>query len=220
MKFFLSCACNKTTIIMDLSKLSADLPLSQPVGDAEVSALNKELSEEFKIGARSIAALYRLSNTKTQMMQAKGYLDCINDVLALIDSKPSLEEVKNVLNSKRGELTGFSKPTDVSQNQFENGEFTLNNPTQFHFPLAQTPISVNPQLKHPPKTSKQQAKKQIQTENNHDVVFSSQNQDELTDSEEEGEMEQVMMDSGLESLKRKFLNDTPNAKKPKFDELC
>lgn len=200
---------------MDLSKLSADLPLSQSVGDAEMAALNKELSEEFKVGARSIAALYRLSNAKTQMVHARGYLDCINDILGLIDDpKTNMDEVKGLLNAKRAELTGI-KTENVTPTQFENGEFTLNNPSQFHFPMTQTPISINPQLKHPPKSyspkQHQNAKKQHQ-----------QPQPPKSDieSDDETEMEQVLMDSGLESLKRKFLNDNSNVKKQKYDELC
>ncbi|GMG29063.1 unnamed protein product [Ambrosiozyma monospora] len=93
---------------MDLSNLSSNLPLSHPINDDSIDEINKELSNEFKIGARSIAALYRLSNSKTSIVQAKGYLNCLNDLLALIDngSVQDLSQLKSLLLFKRSELIG------------------------------------------------------------------------------------------------------------------
>ncbi|GME84045.1 unnamed protein product [Ambrosiozyma monospora] len=99
---------------MDLSNLSSNLPLSHPINDDSIDEINKELSNEFKIGARSIAALYRLSNSKTSIIQAKGYLNCLNDLLALIDngSVQDLSQLKSLLLFKRSELTGENNNHD------------------------------------------------------------------------------------------------------------
>lgn len=194
---------------MDLSKLSAELPLSQGVSAADMSALNKELSEEFKVGARSIAALYRLSNTKTQAVQARGYLDCINDVLALVDSTGSLEEVRSTLMAKKRELTG-EKNEPLSQSDLVNGQFTLNHPTQHHFPLTNTPMSITAHAKHPPKPANQNTRK---------YTLSVDQSNGSVQSSEESEAEDSEL-IGMESLKRKLLNDVAGGKKPRYDNLC
>lgn len=91
---------------MDLSKLSSNLPLSQAPTDESIHDINKELSDEFKIGARSIAALYRLSNSKNSLLIAKGYLDCVNDISKNLQNGElsSINDLQNFLLSKKLEL--------------------------------------------------------------------------------------------------------------------
>lgn len=95
---------------MDLSNFSKSLPLSIEPTDDAINTLNKEISDEFKCGARSIAALYRLSNTKNQLLMAKGYLDCLNDLSKLIDSEKliSIEDLKDFIRSKRNDFSSSS----------------------------------------------------------------------------------------------------------------
>ncbi|QPG77050.1 hypothetical protein FOA43_004448 [Brettanomyces nanus] len=153
---------------MDLSKLSSDLPLPQPIDDDSLDKINRELSNEFKIGARSIAALYRLSNTKSALINAKGYLNCLNDVISLIDNDnvTSLAELKQYLQLKRTELTGKEEkeaekdPKQAKQHQNQAThqklanlsipatDFTLSAKSPFHFPASKLPIGVRPQIKH------------------------------------------------------------------------
>ncbi len=163
---------------MDLSKLSSDLPLSEPVSKNSLDQVNRELSNEFKIGARSIAALYRLSNTKTALLNANGYLECVNDILSLINNETvsNLYQLKHFLEAKKSELTGKkgsdtekkiedfarqqSHTKEVSTDEI-NGttekklshgiptvEFTMKSDSPFHFPLSKIPIGARPQVKY------------------------------------------------------------------------
>ena len=159
---------------MDLSKLSSDLPLSEPVSKNSVDQVNRELSNEFKIGARSIAALYRLSNTKTALLNASGYLECVDDVLSMINNETvsDLYELKQFLETKKSELTGkksaqTEKKTDdlswkkssqqqlsidSNEKRLSSGvpavEFTMKSNSPFHFPLSKIPIGARPQVKY------------------------------------------------------------------------
>ncbi|ODV86259.1 hypothetical protein CANARDRAFT_27511 [[Candida] arabinofermentans NRRL YB-2248] len=97
---------------MDLSNLSSNLPLSRSIDDDSMDQINKELSNEFKIGARSIAALYRLSNTKNSLVKAKGYLNCLDDLLNILDNDQTittLDDFKTVLLNKKFEITGHEE---------------------------------------------------------------------------------------------------------------
>lgn len=92
---------------MDLSNFSKSLPLSIEPTDEAINNMNKEISDEFKCGARSIAALYRLSNTKNHLLIAKGYVDCLDEILKLLDSEKisSVEDLKNFIQFKKHDLS-------------------------------------------------------------------------------------------------------------------
>ncbi|KAG7923433.1 hypothetical protein KL905_000651 [Ogataea polymorpha] len=145
---------------MDLSNLSSNLPLSQPIDDDSVEQINRELSNEFKLGARSIAALYRLSNAKNSLLKAKGYLSCLDDILNLIDNDQSiatLDQLKKALMTKKTELTGKKDKPHKPQEQQEpakdeistTGEipadykfhFSSDTPSP-HFPPSKLPLSI------------------------------------------------------------------------------
>ncbi|KAG0684805.1 hypothetical protein C6P40_005002, partial [Pichia californica] len=91
---------------MDLTNLSSNLPLPFSPTEESVNSINKELSDEFKIGARSIAALYRLSNSKNSLLIAKGYLDCINEISNYLENGniSSLSDLNHFLINKKFEL--------------------------------------------------------------------------------------------------------------------
>lgn len=150
---------------MDLSNLSTHLPLSAPPTDDSINLINKNLSDEFKIGARSIAALYRLSNTKNSLLIAKGYLNALKDINNIIDSNNvnSLNDLKTFITDKIIELSPNDSPTsnnspDVSNNDLteantndcnqpfkkidETYKFQLNYPTNHKFPLSRIPLSI------------------------------------------------------------------------------
>lgn len=172
---------------MDLSNLSTNLPLSTKPTEEAFDAINKELSDEFKVGARSIAALYRLSNTKNSLLIAKGYLNSINDISNLLDNGniSSLDDLRQFLHTKKLELSpneslnesttttinnqerqissspspsvpsnNTSSSSQLPQSQSlqiigQHHDFTINNPTNHHFPLSRTPMSIdNTHLKY------------------------------------------------------------------------
>ncbi|VEU19308.1 DEKNAAC100245 [Brettanomyces naardenensis] len=152
---------------MDLSKLSSDLPLPRPLDEDSLDQVNRELSNEFKIGARSIAALYRLASTKTTLINATGYLKCLNDVISLIDNEnvSDLSELKTYLQLKRSELTGKKDEKKAVEEKLAQhrtdsekkseiitsppaSEFTASAHAPFHFPPSRLPIGVHPQVKH------------------------------------------------------------------------
>lgn len=142
--------------IMDLSKLSSNLPLSSSPTDESISNLNKELSDEFKIGARSIAALYRLSNSKNSLLIARGYLDCLNEISTYLENGniSSLAELSHFITAKKHEMapeTAASTPHEEMpprDNLVQSGidtsfKFTVNQPTDHHFPHSRAPLSVD-----------------------------------------------------------------------------
>lgn len=91
---------------MDLSNFSKNLPLAIEPTEEALNNMNKEISDEFKCGARSIAALYRLSNTKNQLLIAKGYMDCLNEISKLVDSESiaSIDDLKSFISSKKNDM--------------------------------------------------------------------------------------------------------------------
>lgn len=142
---------------MDLSKLSADLPLSTPVNQESLEQVNREISKEFKIGARSIAALYRLSNSRTSLLHASGYLECLNDIITLIDrgNASTVGDLKIILEKKRSKLTcqelkDTATSNSLSTRQTPRAEFTMKRKSPFHFPRSKIPIGVRPDVKHRP----------------------------------------------------------------------
>ena len=147
---------------MDLSKLSSNLPLSSSPTDESISNLNKELSDEFKIGARSIAALYRLSNSKNSLLIARGYLDCLNEISSYLENGNicSLAELSHFITAKKHEMApetadttadgaGQERKENMSKdNLVQSGldtsfKFTVNRPTEHHFPHSRAPLSVD-----------------------------------------------------------------------------
>lgn len=141
---------------MDLSKLSSNLPLSSSPTDESINNLNKELSDEFKIGARSIAALYRLSNSKNSLLIARGYLDCLNEISTYLENGniSSLSDLNHFITAKKNEMspqTGDSSNgsgesshrVNVVQNGIDNSfKFSVEHPANHHFPRSRTPLSM------------------------------------------------------------------------------
>ncbi|KAK6460100.1 hypothetical protein DFJ63DRAFT_338053 [Scheffersomyces coipomensis] len=122
---------------MDLSTLSSDLPPTKSVNDTSMSDLSREITNEFKNAARSVAslynsvsatgdgsastkvefanaaksvsALYRITHNNTSLVYQKGYLDCLDDLLELITVKG---DVENWALTKRAEITNSHNNTN------------------------------------------------------------------------------------------------------------
>lgn len=121
---------------MDLSKLSSDLPPTKSLEQLSVLDINRELTDEFKNAAKSVASLYnasgasgdsksakvefanaakavaslyRLGSNSNVLLMHKGYLECLDDMLKVISNS---EDIENWVLTKRAELTNFYNNKD------------------------------------------------------------------------------------------------------------
>ncbi|ODV97184.1 hypothetical protein PACTADRAFT_48932 [Pachysolen tannophilus NRRL Y-2460] len=101
---------------MDLSNLSSNLPTTHPITEDSITELNKELTSNFKDAAKSVAALYRLANTKNLLTRQRGYLDCIDDILEVLSKG---EDVENWALLKKAELSNNNN----NNNNNNNGDY-------------------------------------------------------------------------------------------------
>ncbi|GMM30294.1 hypothetical protein DAMA08_030390 [Martiniozyma asiatica (nom. inval.)] len=181
---------------IDLTPISNSLPSLYQPNEQSMNNLSTEISQEFKIAARSIAALYRLSNQKIGVSNSIGYLDCVNDVLGLLDQNISTDSLRDWLFTKRKELT---PKDDIPQDY----KFTVSNPTGHAFPLTQLPMS----LKQNSNTKNIPRRRSNASANNtaHSI---------MSDSEENSEDDSIEISEG--TLKRK-IHSSINSKKSKFE---
>ncbi|SGZ56311.1 CIC11C00000005663 [Sungouiella intermedia] len=117
---------------MDLSKLSSDLPPTKSLEQISVSTVNKELTDEFKNAAKSVASLYnasgngaekhakaefanaaksvaslyRLASNSNTLLMDKGYLECLDDLLEVIANN---DDIENWALTRRAEVTNHYK---------------------------------------------------------------------------------------------------------------
>lgn len=131
-----------------MSNLSSNLPPAKPVTQANVNEVFHDLTTEFKNAAKSVASLYstlvnntdkdklklefanaaksvaslyRLTHTSSSLLQHKGYLNCLDDLLNIIAQDG---DVENWALTKRAEIT-YDKKDDVeSEASSESSERT------------------------------------------------------------------------------------------------
>lgn len=139
---------------MDLSKLSSDLPTTKSLDHLTVTDLNRDLTDEFRNAAKSVAALYnapgsgtdsktsefahaarsvaslyRLASNSTVVSRQMGYLECLDDLLQVLANG---EDMENWILAKRAELTNHNAK-DKNEPVPEAEEFHL--PTEHEFSL-------------------------------------------------------------------------------------
>lgn len=124
---------------MDLSNLSSDLPPTKSLEQISVSDLKKELTDEFKNAAksvaslynasgnggeknaksefanaaRSVASLYRLGSNSNALLMDKGYLACLDELLEVIAND---DDIENWALTKRAEVTNHYNNKDRDHN--------------------------------------------------------------------------------------------------------
>lgn len=161
---------------MDLSNLSSDLPPTKSLEQISVSDVKKELTDEFKNAATSVAALYnvsgnggekhakvefanaaravaslyRLGSNSNTLLMDKGYLACLDDLLQVIANN---DDIENWALTKRAEVTNHynNKDRDVTSAasaDLENTEFSL--PTEYEFMV---PLELNSNMHFRPTLS-------------------------------------------------------------------
>ncbi|ANZ76418.1 BA75_03444T0 [Komagataella pastoris] len=110
---------------MDLSNLSTNLPSEHPINDDTMQTINESLNDEFKSAAKSVAALYRLSNTKSNLLKQIGYKACVDELLDFLqDDSKTVLDIKQWLKGKKHDLEGTTEP-DV-----QNIQVQTRNPTE------------------------------------------------------------------------------------------
>ncbi|KAH3662308.1 hypothetical protein OGAPHI_005559 [Ogataea philodendri] len=216
---------------MDLSNLSSNLPLSHPLDDESIDQINRDLSNEFKLGARSIAALYRLSNAKNSLFKANGYLSCLNDILDVIDhdsSVTTLDELRSVLVAKKTELTGkqeqdrkqdqqptptVEQPQEIPQDY--KFQFASDTPSP-RFPPSKLPLSIqhtNTKHIHSHSSPQQLSDRVNKLKETFKKATGELNDDDSDDTEHNESDESMSVDDGL----KRRLADTRSTKKLKSD---
>lgn len=88
----------------NLSSLSSGLP-ARPSASQELAALDSQLIDEFKTAACAVTKLYKLAGTKNRAIRQQGYLDAVQDVLAVLTgNSSSVDEVLAWALQKQDEL--------------------------------------------------------------------------------------------------------------------
>lgn len=131
-----------------LNSLERSLPPEQPPTEKAIATLNSELSQEFKLAANSVTKLYRLANERASLVRHQGYLDCVEDVLSLIDGstgskdsngsngskEPTVEDIREWCLKRRQEMLS-SKDGRVDSHRSDGRGDKASGP-QGGFPLA------------------------------------------------------------------------------------
>lgn len=131
---------------MDMSNLCSNLPPAKPVTQAHINEVFHDLTTEFKNAAKSVASLYsnlvsntsskdklkgefanaaksvaslyRLTHTSSSLLQHKGYLQCLDDLLNIIAQDG---DVENWALTRRAEIT-YEKKYDLDSNDNESND--------------------------------------------------------------------------------------------------
>lgn len=139
-----------------LNLLGSSLPPERPPTDQAIESLSGELSQEFKIAANAVTKLYRVANERNSLLKHRGYLHCIEDLLALMREEPALsvEDIHLWCLRQRGELLPSHQNTGNNTDQGKNSgspryDFHFDNSTTKssgsevpHFRLSTPPLSV------------------------------------------------------------------------------
>lgn len=64
------------------------------------------LKQDFSETAKSVASLYRLANTSTALFRLKGYMDCLDDILEVIEQG---QDIENWVLTRKAEISNLHK---------------------------------------------------------------------------------------------------------------
>lgn len=134
-----------------LNSLGSSLPPERSPTDQAIESLSGELSQEFKIAANAVTKLYRVANERNSLLKHRGYLQCVEDLLAMLQQEPglSVEDIHLWCLKQRGEM--LSHPNGEGKNgankyNFEFGgsgdQSRSTTPAAPVFRLSTPPLSV------------------------------------------------------------------------------
>ncbi|CEP63174.1 uncharacterized protein LALA0_S07e04082g [Lachancea lanzarotensis] len=89
-----------------LNSLEKSLPPEGPVNDQNIDKLNRQVTQEFKIAANAVTSLYRLSSERSSLSRHMGYVECLGDVLELLEQGVSTHELAKWCEDRKQEKSG------------------------------------------------------------------------------------------------------------------
>lgn len=101
--------------------IEASLPPEQTPTAQTINELKEELSQEFKLAANAVTKLYRIANEKNSILKHVGYIDCLNDIMKILDNNEinNLDELKKwCINEKINKL---GKDNSILNTPISNG---------------------------------------------------------------------------------------------------
>ncbi|CCF58096.1 hypothetical protein KAFR_0D04480 [Kazachstania africana CBS 2517] len=131
-----------------LNSLEKVLPPEQPPTKQAIESLNSELSQDFKIAANAVAKLYRVANEKNSLCKYQGYLNCLDDILGLLNdgSVTSVDDIKLWCLKQRNDILPSNNNDQKAHGNhdfnFCNTNEANNNSSVPKFKLSMPPLSV------------------------------------------------------------------------------
>ncbi|SCV02096.1 LANO_0F15192g1_1 [Lachancea nothofagi CBS 11611] len=89
-----------------LQSLERSLPPESAVDDQNIDKLNQQVTQEFKIAANAVTNLYRLSSERSSLNRHMGYVDCLDDVMELLDKGFSVHDLAKWCKDRKQEKVG------------------------------------------------------------------------------------------------------------------
>lgn len=137
-----------------LNSLHSSLPPERCPTDQAIESLNGELSQEFKIAANAVTKLYRVANERNSLLKHRGYLECVENLLGMLQEPGlSVEDIHLWCIKQRNEILqqggGASGEQGKSTGVRYNFDFTSGNGSEVDatskvptFRLSTPPLSV------------------------------------------------------------------------------
>lgn len=138
-----------------LRSLESSLPPEQPPTKQAIDSLNTELSQEFKVAANAVTRLYRVANEKNSLLKHQGYIECLDDILKVLQSRQAeslgdlhlwcLKQRNDRLQGKEMNNSTSLKPSsglkgEESEYDFHFDKRTNNNSPNFR--ISMPPLTV------------------------------------------------------------------------------
>lgn len=116
----------------NVRSIEASLPPEQTPTDQTINELKEELSQEFKFAANAVTKLYRIANEKNSILKHIGYIDCLNEIMKMIDDKKfdNLDDLKKWCNNERTSKLGMENNSSLNpttDNNSSSSSSTQNN---------------------------------------------------------------------------------------------
>lgn len=153
-----------------LNTLGSSLPPEQPPTNQVIESLSSELSQEFKLAANAVTKLYRVANERNSLLKHQGYLQCLEDILSIMQQNPSASvdaihlwclkqrnEILSYGNGMASDNTSTNTNTNKFDFNFDNPNVSNVNNTDVHTPkfrLSNPPPSVEHSINHKPKKTR------------------------------------------------------------------
>lgn len=148
-----------------LNALGSSLPPEQPPTNQVIESLNSELSQEFKLAANAVTKLYRVANERNSLLKHQGYLQCLEDLLSLLERNPDVPvdalhlwclKQRNDMLSHGSGLAEVSSGSKFDFN-FDNPNVASTNNSDLTVPKFRSshpPLSVEHNVGHKPKKTR------------------------------------------------------------------